>query len=141
MLPAILLCATIVRCRGFDGYITSDCDAVANVLAPHGYVKTPEEAVAVTLKAGMDVDCASFVGRHGKSALAKGLITEALIDTRLKNLFKVRMRLQHFDPIGPLQEISPSAICTAEHKAIARDGVTQGVLSLSLSLSRPHDCE
>lgn len=111
---------------GFDGYITSDCDAVANVVAPHKYVKTDEEAVAVTLKAGMDIDCSYFVGAHGAKALQDGLITEALIDERLSNLFRVRMRLQHFDPPGPLQSISASAVCTAETAAIARDGVVQG---------------
>ena len=111
---------------GFDGYITSDCDAVANVLSPHHYVKTAEEAVAVTLHAGMDVDCASFVGQHGMKAYDKKLIDEALIDQRLSNLFRVRMRLQHFDPPGPLQEIRPSAICTSAHKRVAREGAAQG---------------
>ena len=112
--------------EGFDGYITSDCDAVANVLAPHKYVKTAEEAVAVTLEAGMDVDCASFVGEHGMSAYKQGLINDTLIDKRLSNLFKVRMRLQHFDPPGPLQQIQPSAVCTKDTAAVARDGVVQG---------------
>ena len=36
------------------------------------------------------------------------------------------MRLQHFDPPGPLQQIKPSAICTEETAAKARDGVVQG---------------
>ena len=36
------------------------------------------------------------------------------------------MRLQHFDPPGPLQQIQPEAICTANTAAIARDGVVQG---------------
>ena len=99
---------------------------MANVLAPHRYVKTAEQAVAVTLKAGMDIDCSYFVGAHGAKALQDGLITEALVDERLSNLFKVRMRLQHFDPPGPLQSISSGAVCTAETAAIARDGVVQG---------------
>ena len=36
----------------------------------------------------------------GMSALKQGLIDEALLDTRLANLFRVRMRLGHFDPDG-----------------------------------------
>eukprot|EP00729_Bicosta_minor_P007402 gene7402-837_t len=113
---------------GFDGYITSDCDAVANVVAPHKYVKTAEEAVKVTLEAGMDVDCSYFVGQHGMSAYKMGPYT-LLYQTAtppLSNLYKVRMRLQHFDPPGPLQQIKPSAICTEETAAKARDGVVQG---------------
>ena len=38
-----------------DGYITSDCDADANVLNPHHYTKTAEEAVAAVHSAGTDV--------------------------------------------------------------------------------------
>ena len=41
-------------------------------------------------------EAGDFVGQHGLKALQMGLINETLIDTRLKNLFKVRMRLQHF---------------------------------------------
>ena len=52
--------------------VSADCDAVANVVSPHHYVKTAEEAVAATLKAGMDVDCSYFVGQHGMSALKQG---------------------------------------------------------------------
>ena len=41
----------------FDGYITSDCDADANVYDPHHYTKSPEETVQKVLRAGTDVDC------------------------------------------------------------------------------------
>jgi beta-D-xylosidase 4 len=105
-------------------------DAVANVVSPHRYVKTAEEAVAVTLSSGMDVDCSYFVGQHGMKAYQMGLINDKLIDTRLANLFRVRMRLQHFDPPGPLQKIPTSAICTKETAAIARDGVVQSAALL-----------
>ena len=49
---------------------------------------------------GMDIACANYIGKHGAAALAQGLISEALIDERLRNLFRVRMRLGHFDPPG-----------------------------------------
>ena len=60
---------------GFDGYITSDCDADADVYREHHYYDSPEETVAGVLKAGTDVDCTSFVGQHAQSALAKGAAT------------------------------------------------------------------
>jgi len=127
----------------FDGYITSDCDADADVFRSHHYTATAEEAVRDVLHAGTDVDCTSFVGKNGQSALDKGLITEADLDARLKMLFRVRMRLSHFDPEGPLQAISPSAVCSDYAKELARDGTRQGAtllkndgtLPLSTSLS------
>jgi beta-glucosidase-like glycosyl hydrolase len=115
---------------GFDGYITSDCDADSDVFYSHHYTKTPEEAVRDVLRAGTDVDCGGFVTLFAKSALDKGLITEADLDARLYNLFKVRMRLSHFDPIGPLDKIPTSTICSAAGQALARDGVTQSVVLL-----------
>merc|ERR1719399_2705730 len=82
---------------GFDGYITSDCDADSDVYNKHHYTKTAEETVAAVLNAGTDVDCTSFVGQHVQSAFDQKLIDEELIDKRLKLLFAVRMRLGHFD--------------------------------------------
>eukprot|EP00322_Chrysochromulina_rotalis_P005748 CAMPEP_0115828316 /NCGR_PEP_ID=MMETSP0287-20121206/507_1 /TAXON_ID=412157 /ORGANISM="Chrysochromulina rotalis, Strain UIO044" /LENGTH=493 /DNA_ID=CAMNT_0003281521 /DNA_START=1 /DNA_END=1482 /DNA_ORIENTATION=+ len=93
----------------------------------------------------MDISCAHFVGPHGMAALEQGLINESLIDLRLANLFRVRMRLQHFDPPGPLQSITPSALCTIQAAEVAREGTRQGsvlikntvrTLPLSTSLIR-----
>jgi len=110
---------------GFDGYITSDCDADADAYRSHHYYKTPEETVAGVLKAGTDVDCTSFVGQHAKSALNKSLIDEELIDARLFNLFKVRMRLGHFDPPGPLQEFKMDDVCSDYAQQLSYNGPVQ----------------
>jgi beta-D-xylosidase 4 len=96
------------------------------VFTTHHYTATAEEAVADVLHAGTDVDCGGFVQQHAAVALAKGLISKEDIDTRLKFLFRMRLRLGHFDPAGPLQQIPKSAICTAETVALARDGTVQG---------------
>lgn len=97
---------------GFDGYITSDCDADADVFSAHHYLNhTAEQAVADILHAGTDVDCGGFVGSNAQKALDAKTISEADIDERLVMLFKVRLRLGHFDPVGPLQEITNTSIC------------------------------
>ena len=59
---------------GFDGYITSDCGAVAAVINDHHYTSTPEETVAVTLQAGMDIDCGSYVPDNLQAALSSGAV-------------------------------------------------------------------
>jgi pre-mRNA-splicing factor SYF2/beta-D-xylosidase 4 len=109
----------------FDGYITSDCDADADVYYNHHYTSTPEETVRDVLRAGTDVDCTSFVPQFANSALQKGLINEADLNLRLSNLFRVRMRLGHFDPVGPLDKIPASIVCSPYAQALARDGVVQ----------------
>lgn len=43
-----------------DGYyVTSDCDAIQNIYAPHYYAPTREQAVADALIAGTDLNCVS----------------------------------------------------------------------------------
>lgn len=110
---------------GFDGYITSDCDADSDVYRNHHYYNSPEETVAGVLNAGTDVDCTSFVGQHAASALSKGLIDEALIDKRLSYLFRVRIRLGHFDPVGPLQGFSMSDVCSDYALDLSYNGPVQ----------------
>ena len=83
-------------------------------------------AFSQVLRAGTDVDCGGFVSKYAPSALAKGLITEADIITRLSVLFKIRMRLGHFDPEGPLQRIPKSVVCTDYSKGLANAGAAQG---------------
>ena len=113
---------------GFDGYITSDCDADSDVFNSHHYTATAEEAVKEVLHAGTDVDCVSFVPQHAQSALDKHLISEADIDARLKMLFRVRMRLSHFDPRGPLNSISTTEICSDYAVQLSQDAVRQSAV-------------
>lgn len=111
----------------FDGYVTSDCDADNDVFVNHHYTKTPEETVRDVLRAGTDIDCGGFIGRNAQSALDKKVITEKDLDDRLKLAFRVRMRLSHFDPEGPLNKIPASEACSQESQAVARVGTTQSV--------------
>lgn len=111
---------------GFDGYITSDCDADADVVRAHHYQNwTAAEAVAGVLAAGTDVDCSSYVGANAQAALDQKLITEADIDLHLAALFKVRMRLGHFDPVGPLQDFPITDVCSKYALDLSNDGAAQ----------------
>lgn len=111
----------------FDGYITSDCDADADVVYSHHYHNdTPAEGVRDVLKAGTDVDCGGLVGGNVMAALNQSLVTVDDIDARLKMLFRVRMRLGHFDPPGPLQKIEANeTICSDYALALSQDGPAQ----------------
>merc|ERR1712000_698906 len=114
----------------FDGYITSDCGAENNVFNNHHYTDTPEEAIREILRAGTDIACSHFPGKAVQSALDKGVITEKDLDDRLKLAFRVRMRLSHFDPQGPLDKIPPSEACSKESQEVAREGATQSATLL-----------
>jgi hypothetical protein len=70
------------------------------------------------------------MGKYTAGALADGNVTEAQLDVLLRRLFRVRLRLGHFDPAGPLQTIPLSDICSDYAVELARDGARQGIVLL-----------
>jgi len=70
----------------FDGYIVSDCGALGDIMKGHKKVETAEEAAALALKTGVNLNC-GWIYKNLKKAIDKGLITEELIDERLKQLY------------------------------------------------------
>ncbi|MBV8629573.1 MAG: glycoside hydrolase family 3 C-terminal domain-containing protein [Silvibacterium sp.] len=85
----------------FDGYVVSDCAAVADVNTGHHYAPDMAHAAAAAVKAGTDLECGFREGQAFPAlvdAIHQGLITEAEIDTALRRLFRARFRLGMFDP-------------------------------------------
>lgn len=118
---------------GFKGYITSDCDAVATIYEYQNYTKSPEDAVAIALKAGTDINCGTYMLRHTKSAVDKGKVEEEDIDKALLNLFMVQLRLGLYDgdPIkGKYGKLGPRDVCTSNHKNLALEAAKQGMVLL-----------
>ncbi|HEX8292082.1 MAG TPA: glycoside hydrolase family 3 C-terminal domain-containing protein [Pyrinomonadaceae bacterium] len=82
---------------GFTGYVVSDCGAIDDIFRRHNFTKTPEEASAVAVKRGTDLECGD-VYRALVAAVKQGQISEGEIDTAVKRLFEARFRLGMFDP-------------------------------------------
>ena len=116
---------------GFDGYITSDCGAIGGIVWKQKYVKTPEEAAAVALIAGVNLNCGDTY-KHLKKALEEGLVTEALIHERTKQLFKTRFRLGILGDSkdNPYLNIGPEEIHSEEHVALAREVAQKSIVLL-----------
>ncbi|XP_008440505.2 probable beta-D-xylosidase 6 [Cucumis melo] len=118
---------------GLKGYITSDCDAVATVYEYQKYTDTPEDAVADVLKAGLDINCGTFMLRSTKSAIDQGKVKEEELDSALINLFSVQARLGFFDGNpreGMFGELGAQNVCTAQHKTLALEAARQGIVLL-----------
>lgn len=116
---------------GFHGYITSDCDAVALI-----HHKSPEDAVVDVLKAGMDVNCGSYLQNHTKSAVDQKKLPESTIDRALHNLFSVRMRLGLFNGNPkklPFGNIGPNQVCSQEHQILALEAARNSIVLLKNS--------
>ncbi|MEP3389585.1 MAG: glycoside hydrolase family 3 C-terminal domain-containing protein [Reichenbachiella sp.] len=81
----------------FDGYVVSDCGAIRDIYKYHKIVNTPEEAAAVGVRRGCDLNCGSVYNNHLQEAVDLGLIDEGEIDLSVYRLMLARMKLGMFD--------------------------------------------
>jgi beta-glucosidase-like glycosyl hydrolase len=112
---------------GMKGYITGDCAAIEDIYTGHFYAKTPEEATAMGLKAGVDSDCGNVYQRSAIAALNKGLITIADIDRALLNIFTIRMRTGEFDPPAkvPYAQYQSTMVNSKANQSLAYEVATK----------------
>jgi beta-glucosidase len=113
----------------FDGYVVSDCDAVADIQRGHHFTETMAEAAAVSLRRGTDNECADF-GEKAKDnsdyvkyvdAVKQGLLSEHEVDVAVKRLFTARFRLGMFDPPSMVKYAqTPDSVVDSEaHRQLA----------------------
>ncbi|WP_066218869.1 glycoside hydrolase family 3 C-terminal domain-containing protein [Formosa haliotis] len=126
-----LLDETLKKAWGFNGYIVSDCGALGDIMKGHKKAKTQEEAAALAMLAGVNLNC-GWVYQKLASAVKKGLISEDLIDERLRKLFLIRFKLGFFDSdaSNPYTKLGTEVINSAKHKNIARKASQQSIVLL-----------
>jgi beta-glucosidase len=126
------LLTTILRKEwGFQGYVVSDCGAIDDIYERHKIVATPEEAAALAVKSGCDLECLNTYA-HLKEAIAKKLITEKEIDTAVKRIFTARFRLGMFDPVDRVKytSIPFSVVNSKEHQELALEVARKSIVLL-----------
>ncbi|PTN55727.1 glycoside hydrolase family 3 protein [Stenotrophomonas panacihumi] len=141
----LLLQDTLRRDWGFKGYVVSDCDSIEDIYKHHKIVGTAEEAAALGVKRGLELNCGRTYGALA-NAVKQGLVSEAEIDAAVKQLMTARMRLGMFDPPErvPYANIPYSVNQAPEHDALALRAAREslvllkndGLLPLSPSIKR-----
>lgn len=118
----------------FKGYIVSDCGAVQDFYEQkaHHIVATPEEASAMAVKAGTDLNCGSVYAKHLLDAVKQGLLTEDEINVSVKRLIMARMKLGQFDPAEMVKysQIPLSVLDSKEHKSLALESARKSMVLL-----------
>jgi len=122
----------------FQGYVVSDCGAVADISAHHHFTETLEQGVAAAMKAGMDIICGDprTHGRNEREAVLKavqeGLLSETDLDLSLRRLFIARFRLGMFDPpsLVPYSKIPPTDFDTEAHHQLATQAARESLVLL-----------
>ncbi len=116
---------------GFDGYVVSDCDAVEDIYKQHRIVATAEQAAALAVKRGDELNCGKTYAAL-VAAVHEGLISESEIDTALKRLMRARFRLGMFDPPERVRwaQIPYSVNQSPQHDALSRRAAQEAIVLL-----------
>ena len=107
---------------GFEGFVVSDCSGPDNIQRKQSVVGTMEEAAAMAVSAGVDIECGSAYKKALASAVKKGIIKESELDANLRRVFRAKMRLGLFDrpSIENMVWNKLPEYDTPEHRALAR---------------------
>jgi xylan 1,4-beta-xylosidase len=127
----------------FRGYVTSDSEALTDIVQHHNYAKDMLEMVPLALHAGCDIESAGWKSGHPHAtggeyithipeAVQKELLDESLVDRALRNALGIRFRLGLFDPIDdqPFWKVKPSVVRSDNHVQMAKEATAQGLVLL-----------
>jgi len=127
-----LLLNKILRDKwNFEGFVVSDCGAIADIHQTHKLTKTPAEAAALAVKKGTDL-CCGHEYCDLVEAVMMGLITEAEIDTAVLRLMKAKIKLGMFDEDDkvPYASIHMSVVDCDKHKQLALQSARESIVLL-----------
>ncbi|XP_012072480.1 probable beta-D-xylosidase 5 [Jatropha curcas] len=126
-----LLNQTIRGVWNLHGYIVSDCDSIEVMVNDHKFLgDTKEDAVARTLKAGLDLDCGVYYTQNTESSVNQGKVRGEDIDRSLKYLYVVLLRLGYFDGSLQFQSLGKKDVCSEEHIELAAEAAREGIVLL-----------
>jgi beta-glucosidase len=119
----------------FDGYVVSDCAAVADINTGHHYAKDMAHAAADAVKAGTDIECGFGQGQAYPAlvdAVRQNLLTEADLDNALRRLFRARFKLGMFDPSSSYDygKIPMSEVNSPQHRALSLKAARESIVLL-----------
>ena len=123
---------------GFDGAVVTDWGAPRNLRTQFKWAPTDEDAVALALRAGVDVLCqydsCESAGLYDNilTAVRLGRMTESQLDIALRRSLKVRFQLGLFDPpdSGLYGQISPAWLGLPDHVMLARQASRESIVLL-----------
>jgi beta-glucosidase len=116
-------------------FVVSDAYAPNNLAQLQGYFEDLPTAYAAAVKAGLDSftqddDRPGEVLAHLRTALERGLLAEADIDTAVRRNLFVRFGLGEFDPEDPYAHIGREVVNSEAHRTLAREAAAQSITLL-----------
>lgn len=111
-----LLSKVLRKDWSFDGYVVSDCWAIADICGDHHIVETKAEAAALALKNTCDLNCGETYTAL-VDAYEQDLVTEEEITECCERLYTIRHLLGEFEEVRPYSDIPFTKVDCREHRA------------------------
>lgn len=107
---------------GFRGIVVSDCGAVENLMTKQSVASSLEQASAMAIRAGVDINCGTAYKKALASAVHQGILKESDLDPNVRAVLRAKFSLGLFEHPGTGKMVweklpgydSPS------HRALAR---------------------
>ncbi|RPI21289.1 MAG: beta-glucosidase, partial [Acidobacteria bacterium] len=127
---------------GFDGYVVTDCGAISHLYDRHRFVKSPEEAAAAAINAGIDLECGSWCTlpyvfkKYLLKARETGLVSSATIDRAVSNVLRLRFKLGMFDPPEriPYSRLGSETVGSSTHLELTRRAARESIVLMKNSV-------
>jgi len=116
----------------FTGFVISDCDPVGEIQHSFHYTSTIEQATAVSVSSGNDINCGpEFKLLH--QALAHGFVDMNVIDLAVSRGLRSRFLSGNLNPIGtdPYASIPYSVVDSLQHKLLTKQVATESAVLLT----------
>lgn len=110
-----LLSKVLRKDWSFDGYVVSDCWAIADICGDHHIVETKAEAAALALKNTCDLNCGETYTAL-VDAYEQDLVTEEEITACCERLYTIRHLLGEFEEVRPYSDIPFTKVDCKEHR-------------------------
>lgn len=118
---------------GFDGIVVSDYFSIALLVTYHRVAEEKEDAAAVALRAGVDMElpATDCFGQPLKRALETGRVSVEYVDRSVRRVLTAKFRLGLFDqPFAP-EPAMPVKLDGPDERAVARRAAQEAIVLLS----------
>lgn len=117
---------------GFKGVVTSDCWAVTDFFAA-GHHETHADAASASAAAvlsGTDIECGNVFTKNLGTAVERGDINVADIDTSIRRLLTARFELGEMDETSPWDDIPYSVVSSEKHQQLNLKAALESIVLL-----------
>lgn len=129
---------------GFEGVVITDCGAIDMLASGHDVAEDGLDAAVQSIRAGIDMEMSGVMfARHLHTAVSEGRLEMEVLNRAVSRVLALKFKLGLFE--NPYVDIkrAEQVIGSKEHKALARQLASEGVVLLKnkdriLPLSREH---